>query len=510
MNTERFLGPALSPSQSPPTSPHQVIKALSSSRGAPTHVPYRDSTLTKLLSDCLGGTAVTMMVACCTPLVAFADESLRTLQYACSAGSIRNRPVVKLDPQDQLISELRDEVQQLKATVRSLRKELRANGSASRLSGQTGAGLERNLSDQSLGSMLDRAESRAESRASSSRPDLRDAAPRAAYSGRTPLPTPTPQEARSVVVSLCELPDEPPAGLTAGYSNPAEGLAAAYRVPVAYQSPPREGADQVALIEARAEAEAALSRAAASEYRLRVEAKERQLQLQLRELSNFSFERPELRLGSKAGAPVARYERDGAPSPGEALGGGGTGGGGGGGRGSEDSSEDSRATPRVFQPAAPQTARPSEAKAGAVATEGGGAEERGSRSSREVALEQQLRALTSFSATDSILAAQRAAAPPPKPAAPAERTVSLGLSDAPPAELRRPAPRTAAEVPLGASGRLSELLAELERAPVAAPSSAQPSPQREYNIKAKALRAREYELERSLRALSKYSAPIGK
>ena len=482
------------------------------------HVPYRDSTLTKLLSDCLGGTAVTMMVACCTPLVAFADESLRTLQYACSAGSIRNRPVVKLDPQDQLISELRDEVQQLKATVRSLRRELRANGSASRLSGQTGGGLERNLSEQSLGGMCDRPESRAESRASSSRADLRDAAPRAAFSGRTPLPTPTPQEARSVVVSLCELPGESPAGLTAGYHNPAEGLAAAYRVPVAYQSPQREGSDQAALIEARAEAEAALSRAAASEYRLRVEAKERQLQLQLRELSNFSFERPELRLGSKAGAAVARYERDGAASPGEAVGGGGTAAGGGGGRGGEDGSEDSRATPRVLQPAAaraaPLTATPSqwpsEAKPAAAATEGRGAEGRGSRSSREIALEQQLRALTSFSATDSILAAQRAAAPPPKPAAPAERTVSLGLSDAPPAELRRPAPRTAPEAPLGASGRLSELLAELERAPVAAPPPAQPSPQREYNTKAKALRAREYELERSLRALSKYSAPIGK
>jgi len=128
-----------------------------------------------------------------------------------------------------------------------------------------------------------------------------------------------------------------------------------------------------------------------------------------------------------------------------------------------------------------------------------------------VALEQQLRALTSFSATDNILAAQRAAAPPHKltdhkPTAPAERTVSLGLGDAPPAELRRPAPRSAAEAPLGASVRLSELLAELERLPAAAPPPAQLSPQREYTAKAKALRAREYELERSLRALSKYSA----
>ena len=204
-----------------------------------------------------------MMIACCTPLVAFADESLRTLQYACSAGSIRNRPVVKLDPQDQLISELRDEVQQLKATVRSLRREL-----SERQTG--GGGLERNLSEQSLSSMYDRYDrpaSRAESRSaysSSSRADLRDGAARGGYAGRTPLatpapqPTPAPHEARSVVVSLSELPDEsPPKQLSAGYREHTDGLAPPYRVPAAYQSPRREEYDdQVALIEARAAAEA--------------------------------------------------------------------------------------------------------------------------------------------------------------------------------------------------------------------------------------------------------------
>ena len=163
-------------------------------------------------------------------------------------------------------------------------------------------------------------------------------------------------------------------------------------------------------------------------------------------------------------APVARSEHDGAPSPeGGVVGGGSTAGGGGGGgwgRGGEGGGEGgSGATPRVLQPAAPRTAPSTgEAKPTTVA------EGRGSRSSREVALEQQLRALTAFSATDSILAVQRAAPPPSKPAAapamaPAERTVSLGLSESPPAELRGAGRRTAADAPPAPSPRLNELLA---------------------------------------------------
>ena len=38
-------------------------------------VPYRDSNLTKLLSDSLGGSALTLMIACCSPFLAYADES---------------------------------------------------------------------------------------------------------------------------------------------------------------------------------------------------------------------------------------------------------------------------------------------------------------------------------------------------------------------------------------------------------------------------------------------------
>ena len=115
----------------------QVIKALalearngpesrqpSGLARVPAHVPYRDSTLTKLLADSLGGSAHTLMIACCSPFLAYADESIRTLHYACSAGAIRNKPVIKLDPQEQLILRLRDEVATLKAKVAQLQGEL--------------------------------------------------------------------------------------------------------------------------------------------------------------------------------------------------------------------------------------------------------------------------------------------------------------------------------------------------------------------------------------------------
>jgi len=115
----------------------QVIKALalearngpesrqpSGLARVPAHVPYRDSTLTKLLADSLGGSAHTLMIACCSPFLAYADESIRTLHYACSAGAIRNKPVVKLDPQEQLILRLRDEVATFKAKVAQLQGEL--------------------------------------------------------------------------------------------------------------------------------------------------------------------------------------------------------------------------------------------------------------------------------------------------------------------------------------------------------------------------------------------------
>lgn len=64
--------------------------------GGLAHVPYRDSKLTKLLMDSLGGSALSLMIACCSPAVSAMEETLSTLTYATRAKNIRNRPVVQV------------------------------------------------------------------------------------------------------------------------------------------------------------------------------------------------------------------------------------------------------------------------------------------------------------------------------------------------------------------------------------------------------------------------------
>ena len=61
-------------------------------------MPYRDSKLTRLLQDSLGGNTRTVMLACVSPAPASAGETLSTLRYAHRAKAIRNRPRVNEDP----------------------------------------------------------------------------------------------------------------------------------------------------------------------------------------------------------------------------------------------------------------------------------------------------------------------------------------------------------------------------------------------------------------------------
>ena len=60
------------------------------------HVPYRESKLTKLLMDSLGGSALALMVACCSPAASALDETLSTLSYATRAKNIHNRPALQV------------------------------------------------------------------------------------------------------------------------------------------------------------------------------------------------------------------------------------------------------------------------------------------------------------------------------------------------------------------------------------------------------------------------------
>ncbi|KAL3252325.1 hypothetical protein MRX96_017648 [Rhipicephalus microplus] len=89
-----------------------VISALVDGRSK--HIPYRDSKLTRLLQDSLGGNTRTLMLACISPADVNYDETLSTLRYASRAKNIQNRPCVNEDPKDALLREYRQELERLK------------------------------------------------------------------------------------------------------------------------------------------------------------------------------------------------------------------------------------------------------------------------------------------------------------------------------------------------------------------------------------------------------------
>ncbi|KAI8098727.1 uncharacterized protein BX664DRAFT_254485 [Halteromyces radiatus] len=78
-------------------------------------IPYRDSVLTWLLKDCLGGNSRTAMIAAISP--ADYEETLSTLRYADQAKRIKNKPVINEDPNAKLIRELKEELQALRDTL---------------------------------------------------------------------------------------------------------------------------------------------------------------------------------------------------------------------------------------------------------------------------------------------------------------------------------------------------------------------------------------------------------
>ncbi|XP_053500133.1 kinesin-like protein KIF3B isoform X1 [Ictalurus furcatus] len=89
-----------------------VISALVD--GKSTHIPYRDSKLTRLLQDSLGGNARTVMVANIGPASYNVEETLTTLRYSNRAKNIKNKPRINEDPKDALLREFQEEIARLK------------------------------------------------------------------------------------------------------------------------------------------------------------------------------------------------------------------------------------------------------------------------------------------------------------------------------------------------------------------------------------------------------------
>uniref|UniRef100_A0AAZ1Y0Y6 Kinesin-like protein n=1 Tax=Oreochromis aureus TaxID=47969 RepID=A0AAZ1Y0Y6_OREAU len=92
-----------------------VISALVDGRSR--YIPYRDSKLTRLLQDSLGGNTRTLMIACLSPADNNYEESLSTLRYANRAKSIQNRPRINEDPKDALLREYQEEIKKLRALL---------------------------------------------------------------------------------------------------------------------------------------------------------------------------------------------------------------------------------------------------------------------------------------------------------------------------------------------------------------------------------------------------------
>uniref|UniRef100_A0AAZ3SSS2 Kinesin motor domain-containing protein n=1 Tax=Oncorhynchus tshawytscha TaxID=74940 RepID=A0AAZ3SSS2_ONCTS len=90
-----------------------VISALGDQAKKGGHVPYRDSKLTRLLQDSLGGNSRTVMIACVSPSDRDFMETLNTLKYANRARNIKNKVMVNQDKTSQQISALRAEIARL-------------------------------------------------------------------------------------------------------------------------------------------------------------------------------------------------------------------------------------------------------------------------------------------------------------------------------------------------------------------------------------------------------------
>jgi kinesin family protein 3/17 len=85
--------------------------------GKSQHIPYRDSKLTRLLQDSLGGNTKTVMIAAISPADFNYEETLTTLRYASRAKMIKNKPRVNQDPKDALLKQYEDEIKKLREII---------------------------------------------------------------------------------------------------------------------------------------------------------------------------------------------------------------------------------------------------------------------------------------------------------------------------------------------------------------------------------------------------------
>ncbi|NXT34899.1 KI18B protein, partial [Pelecanoides urinatrix] len=103
-----------------------VINALADAKSKKTHIPYRDSKLTRLLKDSIGGNCRTVMIAAVSPSVLAYEDTYNTLKYASRAKEIKLSLKSNVLTFDCHVSKYAEICEQLKAEVADLRAKLRA------------------------------------------------------------------------------------------------------------------------------------------------------------------------------------------------------------------------------------------------------------------------------------------------------------------------------------------------------------------------------------------------
>ncbi|CAD8103013.1 unnamed protein product [Paramecium primaurelia] len=123
-----------------------VISALVD--GKTQHIPYRDSKLTRLLQDSLGGNTKTVMITALSPADFNYDETLSSLRYASRAKMIKNQPKINEDPKDALLKQQADEIQKLKEQLSKLNKNGGGGGSEKDIQNNSSSNFYGNLKKQ--------------------------------------------------------------------------------------------------------------------------------------------------------------------------------------------------------------------------------------------------------------------------------------------------------------------------------------------------------------------------
>lgn len=100
------------------------INILSDSKNKGRYVPYRDSKLTRILKDSLGGNTKTSMIACVSPSPAQFEETMNTLKYAERARNIKNDAVRNIKVVEAHVSEYKEIIQSLRQEIEFLKIQL--------------------------------------------------------------------------------------------------------------------------------------------------------------------------------------------------------------------------------------------------------------------------------------------------------------------------------------------------------------------------------------------------